>query len=94
MPDNPDGSMRVINSSYLRIDSVLAEPNGFLIAQQATLPPEREGFATLSLDFDLRFPSPPGSNDEYVWNTLDSARNIKNQLFVDSLTPKFLETFR
>lgn len=93
VPDNRDGSPRAINSSYLRVDSVIKEPAGYLIIQQATLPQERPGAVTLSLDFDLRFPH-DGSDDERVWTTLESARHIKNELFVDSLAPSFLETFR
>ena len=95
LPDNPDGSPRVINSSYLRVDSMLTEiPAGYLIVQQATLPPEREEAATLSLDFDISVTPPVAVTEEYVWDTLETARNVKNQLFRDSLTPQFLETFR
>lgn len=93
IPDNRDGSPRALNSSFLRIDSILTEPTGQLIVQQATLPTEQEGLVTLSLDFDLQF-SQIGSDEGYVWNTLEKARDIKNQLFVDSLTPTYLETFR
>lgn len=95
VPDNPDGSPRAINSSYMRVDSILTEiPAGRLIIQQAALPPEREGFATLSLDFDISIMTAGGTTEEYVWDTLESARHIKNQIFVRSLTPEFLETFR
>jgi uncharacterized protein (TIGR04255 family) len=95
LPDNPDGSLRRINSSYLRVDSMLTEiPAGYLIVQQATLPPEREEAATLSLDFDISVTPPVAVTEEYVWDTLETARNVKNQLFRDSLTPQFLETFR
>jgi uncharacterized protein (TIGR04255 family) len=94
LPNGPDGSSLTVNSSYMRVDSALTEPRGQLIIQQATLPAEREGFATLSLDFDLSFIPIQGSGEEYVWDTLESARHIKNQLFVDSLTPSFLETFQ
>ena len=95
LPDNPDGSPRLMNSLYLRVDSMLKEiPAGYLIVQQATLPPEREEAATLSLDFDISVTPPVAVNEEYVWNTLETARRIKNQLFLDSLTPQFLETFR
>jgi uncharacterized protein (TIGR04255 family) len=93
IPDNRDGSPRILISSYLRADSTIKEPPGQLIIQQANLPPEHPGLVTLALDFDLRFPF-VGSSDEYVWSSLESARDIKNELFVDSLTPTFLETFR
>ena len=93
IPDNPDGSPRTIQGSYMRVDSMLEEPVGQLIIQQAMLPMMQEGFATLSLDFDLRFQF-ESSTEDYVWTTLETARHIKNQLFVDSLTSTFLETFR
>jgi uncharacterized protein (TIGR04255 family) len=93
IPDDRNGSPRILLSSYLRADCPIMEPLGHLIIQQATLPQEQPGAATLSLDFDLRFPQ-PGSDDEEVWDTLEAARRIKNELFVDSLTPSFLETFR
>ncbi len=95
LPDNPDGSPRVKNSSYLRVDSMLTEiPAGYLIVQQATLPPEREEAETLSLDFDISITPPAAVTEEYVWETLETARRVKNQLFLDSLTPQFLETIR
>ncbi|MGA8089464.1 MAG: TIGR04255 family protein [Terracidiphilus sp.] len=95
VPGNPDGSLRTINSSYIRVDSMLTEiPAGYLIIQQATLPPERMDLATLSLDFDISVSPNPNPTEEYVWDTLETARRVKNQLFIDSLTPQFLETFR
>ncbi len=92
LPDNPDGSPMSVSNLYLRVDSILERGN--LIIQQAMLPMERSDSATISLDFDLRFPTPQGCTDEFVWDTLESARNKKNSLFVACLTPKFLETFR
>jgi uncharacterized protein (TIGR04255 family) len=95
LPDNPDGSPRLMNSSFLRVDSLLTEiPSGYLIVQQATLPPEQKEAATLSLDFDISVTPPEGATEEYVWDTLETARRVKNQLFLGSLTPGFLETFR
>jgi len=95
LPLNADGSIRAINSSFLHVDCMLTEiPGGHLIIQQATLPPERMEAATLSLDFDITVTPQSSTSEEAVWETLEIARRIKNQLFVDSLTPQFLETFR
>jgi len=95
VPDNSDGSFRTINSSYMRVDSILTEiPGGQLIIQQASLPQQQKEFATLSLDFDISVVTQNGATEEYVWSALETARTIKNQLFVDSLQPDFLETFR
>jgi uncharacterized protein (TIGR04255 family) len=95
IPSNPDGSLRTVNSYYMRVDSMLDEiPSGHLIIQQAVLPPGGQNLVTLSLDFDISVMTPQGATEEYVWETLDSARHVKNQLFIDSLTPEFLETFR
>jgi uncharacterized protein (TIGR04255 family) len=95
IPANSDGSLRAINSCYMRVDSMLTEiPSGHLIIQQAALPPEQPNMAALSLDFDISVTTPQGVAEEYVWEMLESARHVKNQLFVDSLTPDFLETFR
>jgi uncharacterized protein (TIGR04255 family) len=95
VPTNADGSLRTISSCYMRVDSILTEiPDGRLIIQQAALPPERADVATLSLDFDISVMTPQGVTEDYVWETFESARQVKNQLFVDSLTPEFLETFR
>jgi uncharacterized protein (TIGR04255 family) len=93
IPDNRDGSPRVLNSSFLRAESTIENPPGNLTIQQATLPQEHPGLVTLSLDFDLRFVH-DDANEEHVWTTLEAARHIKNELFVASLTPSFLETFR
>ena len=95
IPANPDGSLRTINSSYMRVDSMLTEiPAGRLIIQQATLPPARTNAATISLDFDISVTPEPTTDEEFVWRTLDVARRVKNELFVSSLKPEFLETFR
>lgn len=94
LPNNPDGSPRVISGSYMRVDSNIDALRGQVILQQATLPTIKEGFATISLDFDLRFMVPEGVGDTYLWEILESARQIKNRLFLESLTPDFLETFR
>lgn len=95
VPSNPDGSPRSINSSYMRVDSMITEiPAARLVIQQAALPPQREGFATLSLDFEVIVATSTGMTEEYIWDKLEVARRIKNQIFVDSLTPKFLEEFR
>ncbi len=94
IPSDPDGSSPTIYDMYMRVNRMLEEPAGHLIIQQAMLPMERPDFVTISLDFDLRFPTPAGCSDDYVWGTLESARNKKNQLFIDSMTPTFLETFR
>lgn len=94
IPDNRDGSIRTITSSLMRVESVIPMPEGRLVIQQATLPPQIEGFATLTLDFDLLFSSSPENANDYIWQTLEIARHIKNQLFVDSLTPNFLESFK
>lgn len=95
VPGNADGSVRSITSSYLRVDSMLTEiPAGRLIIQQATLPPQETDFATLSLDFDIRIKPDKQIADEDIWVTLEVARRVKNQLFVESLKPEFLETFR
>lgn len=94
IPGNPDGSPRVINSSYMRVDSTLIELPGQLIIQQATLPSERDGLAALSLDFDISVFTPEGTEDAYVWDRLEAARHVKNQLFVLSLTEKSLEEFK
>jgi len=93
IPDNRDGTPRIMHSSYLRVESVLQEPPGRQIIQQAMLPPERLGHVTLSLDFDLLFPVEADCEDQ-VWVTLEAARQLKNDLFIDSLTPTFLETFK
>ena len=93
IPNNPDGTPMVMNSSYLRVDTILKEPAGQLIIQQASLPPEKEGYASLSLDFDLQFANQQ-TDDQHVWLILEAARRVKNQLFVDSLKPTYLETFR
>jgi uncharacterized protein (TIGR04255 family) len=94
MPNNPDGSPPRISASYMRIDSIIEDLGGQAIIQQGTLPLIKEGFATLSLDFDLRFNVPQQVSDDYVWDVLESARHIKNRLFVGSFKPEFLETFR
>jgi uncharacterized protein (TIGR04255 family) len=95
LPDNPDGSPRLVNSLYLRLDSMLTEiPGGSLIIQQATLPPEQKETAALSLDFDISVKPPVAATEENVWETLEIARRVKNRLFLDSLTPQFLETFK
>lgn len=94
LPNNPDGSSQTIHNMYMRMHIRLEEPEGELVIQQALLPTERTDFATVSIDFDLRFPTPVGCSDDFVWTTLETARHKKNQLFVDSLTPTFLETFR
>ena len=94
VPNNPDGSTPTINGLYMRLDSNLEEPVGHLIIQEAMLPMERQDSATISLDFDLRYPTPAGCTEEFVWETLEGARRKKNHLFVNSLTPTFLETFR
>jgi uncharacterized protein (TIGR04255 family) len=95
LPNNPDGSPRVMNSLYLRADSMLTEiPGGSLIIQQAKLPPEQKEAAALSLDFDISVTPPVAATEENVWETLEIARRVKNQLFRDSLTPQFLETFQ
>lgn len=91
--DYPDGTAGKTVSSYLRVDSILEVPSGQLIIQQASLPADEEGHAALSLDFDLQFNN-LGQTEEYVWDTLETARHLKNQLFVDSLKPTYLETFR
>jgi len=93
LPGTKDGSRRTLHSSYLRADSMLTEiPDGYLIIQQATLPSESLDVATLSLDFDISVTK--HVTEEYVWETLEVARDVKNQLFRDSLQPEFLETFR
>ena len=94
VPNNPDGSPRTINRAYMRVDSMLPDLPGYLIMQQAVLPPEKEGFASLALDFDITCMTPQGATEEYVWDTLESARREKNLIFVSSLKPDFLETFR
>lgn len=95
VPSYPDGALRTINSSYIRVDSILTEiPGGNLIIQQATLPPERSDFVTLALDFDISVTPEGNVTEEYVWDTFEIARAIKNELFKASLTPAFLETFR
>jgi len=95
VPPNADGSLRSIGSSYMRVDGVVDEiPDGRLIIQQAMLPPEREGFATLSLDFDISVAALSGMKEDFVWEMLEKARDVKNQLFVASMKPDFLETFR
>lgn len=95
VPDNRDGTPRIINASFMRVDSMLKEiDNGRLIIQQAALPPQDPDTATLSLDFDITVQVPQSVSEEYVWDTLEIARNLKNEIFVDSLTPEFLETFR
>jgi uncharacterized protein (TIGR04255 family) len=95
IPSNQDGSLRTINTAYMRVDSMLTEiENGSLIIQQATLPPEREGHATFSLDFDISVAPSSAPTEDLIWETLETARGVKNQLFVDSLKPSFLETFR
>lgn len=95
VPNNADGSLRTINSLYLRLDSTLAEiPTGRLIIQQATLPQQQTDSATLSLDFDIRVTPDREITDEYVWATLEIARDVKNQIFKESLKPEFMETFR
>jgi uncharacterized protein (TIGR04255 family) len=95
VPPNADGSLRRVGSSYMRVDGVVNEiRDGRLIIQQAMLPPEREGFATLSLDFDISVAALSGMREDFVWEMLERARNVKNQLFVASLKPDFLETFR
>ena len=95
LPPNADGSLRTINSSYMRVDGIVEEiPNGRLIIQQASLPPGREDFATLSLDFDISVALFSGMSEESVWESLETARTVKNKLFVASLKKDFLETFR
>ena len=94
VPNNPDGSTPTIHGLYMRLDSNLEEPTGHLIIQEAMLPTERHDSATISLDFDLRYPTPAACTEDFVWETLEGARQKKNHLFVNSLTPTFLETFR
>ncbi len=61
LPPNADGSLRSINSSYMRVDGIVEEiPSGRLVIQQASLPPGKGDFATLSLDFDISVALMPG----------------------------------
>jgi len=95
LPPNADGSLRSINSSYMRVDGIVEEiPNGRLIIQQASLPAGRADFARLSLDFDISVAPLSEMSEESVWKSLETARTVKNKLFVASLKKDFLETFR
>lgn len=95
LPHNADGSLRSLNSSYMRVDGTIDEmPDGRLIIQQASLPSERKDVATLSLDFDISVAKLSGMSEEFAWESLETARMVKNKLFVASLKKDFLETFQ
>jgi uncharacterized protein (TIGR04255 family) len=91
-PFIPEDVPQEISELFMRISMPILDPPGRLSHQQAILPPEREGFATVILDNDFQF-SAIGTPISGLWNRIDEVRGLKNDYFDKFLTPKMKEQF-
>ena len=93
VPNSLKGGTQFVNKCHIRVEMAVEDPEGWLIAQVAILPPETEGVMTFAVDNDFRF-GVAGAASEKLWALLDRARKQKNQYFVHFITPELLETYR
>lgn len=78
-------------SFFVRLETVIPEPNGVLIITEAKLPLEKPGYVTAALDHDLQFRVDPESGD--IWALMEKARDLKNQYFFASLSDDMLKEY-
>jgi len=91
-PLMPSDVAPVISEMFMRVVAPIGDPAGNFIHNQALLPPERDGFATVLLDNDFQFPA-EGKADAELWEMLETVREIKDRYFVAVTTEKLRETF-
>jgi uncharacterized protein (TIGR04255 family) len=91
-PSIPEEVPQGFSELFMRITMPIEHPAGRLSHQQAILPPEREGFATVILDNDFQF-SAIGNTMSGLWKGIDEVRDLKNDYFLKFLTPAMKEQF-
>jgi uncharacterized protein (TIGR04255 family) len=92
LPHFPSHIAPTINEMFMRVVTPIADPPGRFIHNQALLPPEKPGYASVLFDNDFQFPV-EGKTEAEIWELLESVREIKDRYFVDLTTEKMRETF-
>jgi uncharacterized protein (TIGR04255 family) len=86
-----DSISRHIAGFALNAQIPIEEMNGFLILQEALLPPESPEVARVLLDLQLRFPRDANID---LWTQIDLIRPIKNRVFQECLTDEMKESIK
>lgn len=89
-PHIPDDLPQQIVGCFMRLQFPVPSQQGLLTQQLVGLPPQSPGEVTFMLDNEFSFPA-MGLSDSEMWNRINSAREIKNRFFVNSITDKMKE---
>lgn len=73
---------------FMQIQYVLEELNAKLLLNLAILPPQKKGFTSVALDFDIFRDQEVPQDDKGIWKFFEDLRPIKNNAFEQCITQK------
>ncbi len=87
-PYIPDGLPQSLSECFLKLEFPLSEPHqGKLTQQIASVPESQPELASFVLDNEFNFAA-TGLQDYEVWQRIETCQDLKNKIFLSSITEK------
>ena len=87
-PHIPEGLPQLLSGCFVRLDYPLSEPQeGKLTQQIASVPESQQEFVSFVLDNEFTFAA-LGLQDREVWQRIEQCQDLKNVVFLSSITEK------